>query len=71
MDDDRDIRAEAEDVAAPAGRCRICRRPFGMRSEDGFYTFRFDSSDDCTQCVEDEKFWASRRYDDEHRRRRE
>ena len=61
MDDD--IRAEAEDVAAPAGRCVECRRPFGVRAKDGFMVFRFDQTEICTECDRWEKLMASRRYD--------
>ena len=73
MDHDLDIRYEAEDVAAPWGRCFLCRSPFGMKGKDGFVVYKAYSNECniCTMCVDFEDRAASRRYDyDDERRRR-
>jgi hypothetical protein len=72
MTDDIDIRYEAEDVAAPQGRCDYCRRPFGTWSNDDLIVYKAFSTDSncCTLCAEWERKEPSRRYDNDQKRRR-
>src|SRR3990170_6963974 len=68
---DLDIRSEAEDVAAPAGRCIVCRQPFGQRGKDGFTVYKFNTSGVCTMCVDYDLKEASRKYNRDEKDRRE
>ena len=71
---DLDIRSEAEDVEAPAGRCIICRNPFGCAGKDGFTVYKAygNESDTCTLCVDYDspEQVASRKYDRDQKDRR-
>jgi len=70
---DDDIRYEAEDVGAPAGRCRECLRPFGIRAKDGFMVFKAygENSGICTECESWDRMWNSREQDRRNKRRKE
>mgnify|MGYP001579767228 CR=1 FL=1 len=69
--DNWEIISEAEDYAAPAGRCIICRQPFGQRGKDGFTVYKFNTSGVCTLCVDYDLKAASRKYDNDTKRSKE